>query len=79
MQENYPMLPICIVAIKVFAWIGVATGVISAVIIFLEVSDSETPRWGGAITLLAGLVYFVLFYAYAESLRLQMDMNEKIK
>jgi hypothetical protein len=79
MQENYRMLSIASTVFKVLAWIGLVLGIISAVVIFLGVDDSGTPRWMGAITLIAGAMYFFIFFIMAEVMRLLLDMNERIK
>ena len=79
MHENYKMLPIASKVFKTLAWIGLVLGVISAVIIFSGMDEFGTPRWMGGVTLIAGAVYFFVFFAVAEMIRLLLDMNERIK
>ena len=79
MYGDYKMLSIAPKVFKILAWIGIALGVISALIIFVGMSTPETPRWMGLVTLIAGIFYFLLFMVAAEAVRLLLDMNSRIK
>ncbi len=79
MHENYKMLPIASKVFKTLAWTGLVLGAISAVLIFSGMDNSGTPRWMGGITLIAGAVYFFVFFAVAEVIKLLLDMNARIK
>jgi len=79
MHGNYKILPIASVVFKTLAWIGLVLGVISALIIFIGMDESGTPRWMGGITLIAGAVYFFVFFVAAEMIHLLLDMNARIK
>jgi len=79
MNENYKILPVASVVFKTLAWIGLVLGIISALMIFIGMDDSGTPRWMGAVTLIAGAVYFFVFFVAAEGIHLLLNMNERIK
>jgi hypothetical protein len=79
MNGNYKMLPIASIVFKTLAWIGLVLGVISALIIFIGMDESGTPRWMGGVTLMAGAVYFFVFFVAAEMVHLQLDMSARIK
>ncbi len=79
MHENYKILPIASKVFKTLAWIGLVLGGTSAVIVFSGMDNSGTPRWMGGITLIAGAVYFFVFFVVAEVIKLLLDMNARIK
>ena len=79
MYGDYKVLPIAPKIFKTLAWIGLALGIISAMIIFAGMATSETPRWMGLVTLIVGAVYFFIFTVAAEMVNLLLDMNARIK
>lgn len=79
MYGDYKVLPMAPKVFKTLAWIGLALGIISAMIIFTGISSPETPRWMGLVTLIVGAVYFFIFTVAAEVVNLLLDMNSRIK
>lgn len=63
---------------KVLAWISVAVGVISAVVIFVGGGTPEAPRFTGFIGLLLGVVYFFIFYTTSGVIALLLDIRSKL-
>ena len=79
MHGGYKVLPIAPVIFKVLAWIGVALGIISALIISAGMAMPEAPRWMGLVTLLVGAAYFFIFTVASEVVSLLLDINGRIK
>ena len=79
MQGKYKVLSIASPVFKTLAWTGLVLGVVSAGIILSGMDDSGAPRWMGVITLIAGAVYFFIFFVASEIIHLLLDMNERIK
>ncbi len=79
MYANYKVLPIAPKVFKVLAWVGVALGLVSALIIFAGAAMPETPRWMGLITLIVGAVYFFFFMVASEGIKLLLEIKDKIK
>ena len=78
MQSNYKLLPIATVVFKVLAWLGLGLGVLSCVLIFTGSDSNGTPRPMGVISLIAGVVYFFVFFVGAELITLVLAMEKKI-
>lgn len=79
MYQEYKVLRKSPAVFTVFAWIALALGAISAVIIISGISLSESPRWTGIVTLVVGAVYFLIFTVISQGIRLLLDMNDRIK
>ena len=79
MYTDYKVLPIAPKIFKGLAWIGIALGIISALVILFGMGSPETPRWMGLVTLIIGAIYFFVFTVVAEVVGLLLDMNARIK
>ena len=77
MEKAYKFLGVGCLIFKVLAWISVAVGIISAIIIFIGGGTPEAPRATGFIGLLLGLVYFFLFSVASEVISLLLELREK--
>jgi len=63
---------------KVLAWVSVAVGVVSALVIFIGGGTPDAPRSTGFVGLLLGVVYFFLFTVASEVIALLLDMRSKL-
>ncbi len=63
---------------KVLAWVSVAVGVISAVVIFIGGGTPEAPRSTGFVGLLLGAVYYFIFYTASGVIALLLDIKGKL-
>ena len=79
MVNNYKVLQVAPVIFKVLAWVGVSLGLISALVILLGGATTETPRWMGLVSLVAGVLYGFVFLVVSEGIELLLDMNNRIK
>ena len=77
-MDNQKFLQIGSVIFKVLAWISVAVGVISAVVIFIGGGTPEAPRTTGFVGLLLGLVYFFLFFTASCLISVVLEIKEKV-
>lgn len=78
MNENYKLLPIAPKVFKTLAWAGGILGIISGVIIFLGMDSDATPRVMGFAPLIAGMIYFFVFFTIAELIHLLLELHEKM-
>jgi len=78
MDKDYKFLKIGVTIFKVLAWVSVAVGVISAVVIFIGGGTSEAPRATGFVGLLLGVVYFFIFTVASEVIALLLDISNRI-
>jgi len=78
METKFKFLKISAVIFRVLAWVSVAVGVVSAIVIFIGGGTPEAPRSTGFIGLLLGIVYFFLFYTAAEVVVLLLDIRGRI-
>lgn len=78
MDKDYKFLKIGVTIFKVLAWVSVAVGVISAVVIFIGGGTPEAPRATGFIGLLLGVVYFFIFTVASEVIALLLDISNRI-
>lgn len=77
-MNNQKFLQIGSVIFKVLAWISVAVGTISALIIFIGGGTLEAPRAAGFIGLLLGLVYFFIFFIASSVITIILEIREKV-
>ncbi len=78
MGEKYKFLKIGVTIFKVMAWVSVAVGVISALVIFIGGGTVAAPRSTGFVGLLLGLVYFFIFTVASEVIALLLDIHGKL-
>ncbi|MBU4312171.1 MAG: hypothetical protein KJ706_05600 [Candidatus Omnitrophica bacterium] len=78
MGNDYKFLKIGTTIFKVLAWVSVAVGVISALVIFMGGGTAEAPRATGFVGLLLGVVYFFIFTVASEVIALLLDLNSRI-
>jgi len=78
MEKPYKFLGISATIFKVLAWVSVAVGVVSAIVIFVGGGTPEAPRATGFIGLLLGLIYFFLFFTASEVIALLLELREKV-
>ena len=78
MDKDYKFLKIGVTIFKVLAWVSVAVGVISALVIFIGGGTPEAPRATGFIGLLLGMVYFFIFTIASEAIALLLDISNRI-
>ena len=79
MEDKYKFLGIASKIFKVLAWISVALGVISSLVIFIGGGTPEAPRTTGLIGLLLGLVYFFIAFTASEVITLLLDLKNKVE
>ena len=77
MDGEYKFLNIGVVAFKVLAWISVAVGVVSSLIIFIGGGTPEAPRVTGFIGLLLSAVYFFVLMTISEVIALLLELRSK--
>ena len=78
MGDDYKFLTVGVKVFKVLAWVSVAVGVISALVIFIGGGTPEAPRSTGFVGLLLGLVYFFIFTVASEVIALLLELKDKI-
>ena len=78
MVGEYKFLRVGEKIFKVMAWISVAVGVISALVIFIGGGTPEAPRLTGFVGLLLGLVYFFIFSVASEVIALLLELKNKV-
>jgi len=77
-MNNQKFLQVGSVIFKVLAWISVAVGIVSALIIFIGGGTPEAPRVTGFIGLLLGLVYFFIFFMASSVITIILEIREKV-
>ena len=77
MVEKYKFLKISAVIFKVLAWVSVAVGVVSSIVIFIGGGTPDAPRVTGFIGLLLGTVYFFIFFTASEVISLLLELSCK--
>ncbi|MDP8230457.1 MAG: hypothetical protein P9L93_05075 [Candidatus Gorgyraea atricola] len=77
MVEKYKFLKISAVIFKVLAWVSVAVGIVSSIVIFIGGGTPDAPRVTGFIGLLLGAVYFFVFFTASEVISLLLELSCK--
>ncbi|MBU4343287.1 MAG: hypothetical protein KKG21_04685 [Candidatus Omnitrophica bacterium] len=77
MVEKYKFLKISSVIFKVLAWVSVAVGIVSSIVIFVGGGTPDAPRSAGFIGLLLGVVYFFIFFTASEVVSLLLELSSK--
>ena len=78
MDKTCKFLGISAKIFKVLAWVSVAVGVISAIVIFIGGGTPEAPRSTGFIGLLLGVVYYFVFFTASGVITLLLDIHGKL-
>ncbi|MDP6685882.1 MAG: hypothetical protein QGI05_02905 [Candidatus Omnitrophota bacterium] len=78
MADRYKFLGLASKIFKVLAWISLAVGVVSALIIFIGGGTPEAPRSTGLVGLLLGAVYFFVSFTASEVIALLLDLRSKV-
>ncbi|MFC1666908.1 hypothetical protein ACFL0P_03470 [Candidatus Omnitrophota bacterium] len=78
MDKTYKFLKISSIVFKVLAWVSVALGSISAIVIFIGGGKPEAPRATGLVGILLGVVYFFISFTASEVIVLLLDMHSKL-
>ena len=78
MEKTYKFLKIGSIVFKVLAWVSLAVGVISAIVIFIGGGTPEAPRVTGFIGLLLGIVYFFISLIASEVIKLLLEIRCKL-
>ena len=78
MDKTYKFLKIAAVIFKVFAWISLSVGIISALIIFIGGGTPDAPRATGFIGLLLGVVYLFVFFTASAVITVLLDIRTKV-
>jgi len=76
--DKYKFLNVGVKIFKVLAWVSVAVGVISALVIFIGGGTPDAPRSTGFVGLLLALVYFFVFSVASEVIALLLEINSKL-
>ena len=63
---------------KVLAWVSVALGLISAIVIFIGGGTADAPRSTGLIGLLLGVVYFFIFYTASALITVLLEIRDSV-
>ncbi len=63
---------------KALAWISVALGLISAIVIFIGGGTPDAPRSTGFIGLLLGVVYFFIFYIASSLITVILEIQDSV-
>ena len=79
MEKTYKFLGIAATIFKVLAWISLALGIISSLVILIGGGTPEAPRTTGIIGLLLGLVYFFIAFTASEVITLLLDLKNKLE
>lgn len=79
MEKKYKFLKVGSIIFKVLAWVALALGIISCVVIFIGGGTPEAPKFTGLIGLLLGAIYFFLFHVAGCVIRILLDIKEEIK
>jgi len=79
MDKSCKFLSTAAVIFKVFGWISVAIGVISAIVIFVGGGTPEAPRATGFVGLLLGFVYLFICFVVSEVISLLLDIRSKLE
>lgn len=89
-ERRFSALRVISMILKVLAWLSLVVAVIAAVGIFMTsgrggVSSDGLPQvmssglGGGLLSLGMGIIYFILFYAFAESILVFVDIEENTR
>ncbi len=78
MEDSYKFLRIGATVFKVLAWVSIALGAISAVIIFIGGGAPEAPRVTGFLGILVGMIYFFVSFTLSEIITLLLDIRCKL-
>lgn len=89
-ERRFGVLRVISMILKILAWLTLITSVIAAVGLFLttnrgQVSPDALPQGvngglgAGLLSLAAGVIYFILFYAFAESILVFVDIEENTR
>lgn len=78
MARSQKFLNISSIVFKVLAWVSVALGLISAIVIFVGGGTPEAPKITGFIGLLLGVVYFFICFTASELIRVILEIRSKL-
>ena len=78
MQKSYKFLQVSAAIFKVLAWLSLAIGTISAIVIFVGGGTPEMPRFTGFIGLLLGVAYFFMFLIASEVITVLLEIHSKV-
>lgn len=79
MEKKYKFLKVGSIVFKVLAWIALALGIVSCIVILVGGGTPEAPRVTSLIGLLLGAIYFFLFHVAGCVIRILLDIKEEIK
>ncbi len=79
MERNFKLLRVFSVFFKVFAWVALIIGLIGVVGILMKGGTPETPKTLSISMLAVSLLYFVIFYAAGDAIRLLLVLEERSK
>ncbi|MFH1478551.1 MAG: hypothetical protein ABIG92_02095 [Candidatus Omnitrophota bacterium] len=77
-MDSYKFLGIAAIIFKVLAFVAVAFGVISSIVIFVGGGSPDAPRVTGFIGLLLGAIYFFICFTVSEVISLLLKMAKKL-
>lgn len=79
MDRSHKFLSVSCTIFKVLAWVSVALGVISAIVIFIGGGTPDAPRSTGFVGLLLGAVYFFIFFTASEVIAVLLEIRNKLE
>lgn len=90
MERRFGALRVISMILKILAWVALIAGVVAAVGLFLtsgraSISPDGLPQIMGSglgtglLSLAMGILYFILFYAFAESILVFVDIEENTR
>ncbi|MFC1623723.1 hypothetical protein ACFL28_00165 [Candidatus Omnitrophota bacterium] len=78
MDKTCKFLKISSIIFKVLAWVSLAFGFISGVIIFIGGGGPDAPRATGFVAILLGMVYFFISFTASGVIALLLDIRTKL-
>lgn len=78
MDKTCKFLKISSIVFKVLAWVSIALGSISAIVIFIGGGTPDAPRSTGFVGILLGIVYFFISFTASQVIVLLLDIHSKL-
>ena len=78
MDKTFKFLKISSIIFKVLAWVSVAFGLISGIIIFIGGGAPDAPRVTGFLAILLGIIYFFISFTASGVIALLLDIRTKL-
>lgn len=78
-MEGYRLLKISPLVLKILAWVSLALGVVSAIMIIVGGGTPDIPRAMSVLSLVVGILYWFFLMVGAEAILALLAIKDSVK